>query len=186
MAVLNIWLMAALTMIFWMQSGFALLECGAVRLKNAQGILMKNMFDSCVGCLGFWLIGYGIAWGNPNRQDNYGFLGTYAGYYAGADFRYIETDEYKRFIFQYAFAATAATIVSGALAERCQITSYVFFSFFMTSFVYSVVVFWVWCGGWLKSYGFIDFAGSSVVHMTGGSCALWGAYILGERYGKEK
>ena len=118
-AVTNIWIMASLTMIFFMQSGFALLECGSVRQKNAQGILLKNIFDSCVGCFGWWLIGYGIAWGNPDRDKNWGFMGTQGAYYAGSKFMYIKNDEYIKWTFQYAFAATAATIVSGSLAERC-------------------------------------------------------------------
>ena len=144
-----------------------------------------------MGCMGFWLIGYGIGYGDPDHQVNGGlgsggFMGTDAGYYACADFRFYHYDNYMKWIFQYAFAATASTIVSGALAERCQITTYVFFSFFMTSFVYSVVVYWVWGGGWLKVNGYHDYAGSSVVHLVGGTCAFWGAMILGERYGKER
>jgi Amt family ammonium transporter len=108
-------------------------------------------------------------------------------------------DNYKWWIFQYSFAATSATIVSGSLAERCQLTTYICFSFFMTSFIYPVVVAWVWAvdelddgtktgwgTGWLKNLGYVDFAGSSVVHVVGGICALWGAKILGPRYGKEK
>jgi Amt family ammonium transporter len=112
-------------------------------------------------------------------------------YFAASGFWEMKTDNYKWWIFQYSFAATSATIVSGSLAERCQLTTYICFSFFMTSFIYPVVVAWVWAEkswghGWLKEIGYIDFAGSSVVHVVGGICALWGAKILGERYGKAK
>ena len=121
----DIWLMASTAMVFFMQSGFALIECGAIREKNAQGILLKNMFDSCVGCLGFWLIGYGIGYGNPDYPTppqelaHGGFLGTNSWFYAGSKFMYMPQDNYLKWIFQYAFAATSATIVSGSLAERC-------------------------------------------------------------------
>lgn len=177
-----------------MQAGFALVETGSVRHKNAQSILIKNVFDSAIGCIGFYLIGYAFAFGNVHS-----FMGFDSKYFAVSGFWEMEMDNYKWWIFQYSFAATAATIVSGALAERCQLTTYICFSFFMTSFIYPVVVAWVWAvnpnsegmdtgwgNGWLNHLGYIDFAGSSVVHVVGGTCALWGAKILGERYGKDK
>jgi Amt family ammonium transporter len=181
-----VWTLVCTAMIFFMQSGFALVEVGSVRAKNAQSILIKNCFDSAVGCIGFWLVGYAFAFGNVKY-----FIGFDPKYFAASGFASMPTDNYKWWIFQYSFAATSATIVSGSLAERCQLTTYLFFSFFMTSFIYPVVVSWIWAEntwgiGWLKWLGFIDFAGSGVVHMVGGVCGLWGAKILGERYGKAK
>lgn len=144
------------------------------------------MFDSAIGCIGFYLVGYAFAFGNVQY-----FMGFGGKYFAANGFWEMETDNYKWWIFQYSFAATSATIVSGSLAERCQLTTYICFSFFMTSFIYPVVVAWVWAEnswgtGWLKHIGYVDFAGSSVVHVVGGICALCGAKILGERYGKDK
>ena len=181
-----IWALVSTGFIFFMQAGFALVETGCVRHKNAQSILIKNVFDSAIGCIGFYLVGYAFAFGNVNY-----FIGYNPKYFAASGFWSIDTDNYKWWIFQYSFAATAATIVSGSLAERCQLTTYICFSFFMTSFIYPVVVAWVWAEndwgkGWLKNLGYIDFAGSSVVHVVGGICALWGAKILGPRYGREK
>jgi ammonium transporter, Amt family len=189
-----IWALVSTAFIFFMQAGFALVETGCVRQKNAQSILIKNVFDSAVGCVGFYLIGYAFAFGNVNY-----FIGYGPKYFAASGFSELAFDNYKWWIFQYSFAATSATIVSGSLAERCQLTTYICFSFFMTSFIYPVVVAWVWAvevqddgtqtgwgTGWLKNLGYVDFAGSSVVHVVGGICALWGAKILGPRYGKEK
>jgi len=185
-AVEIVWTLVATAMIFFMQSGFALVEVGSIRAKNAQSILVKNLCDSALGAIGFWLIGYAFAFGDVNY-----FIGYSPDYFASSNFKALPTDNYKWWIFQYSFAATSATIVSGALAERCQLATYLVFSFTMTSFIYPVVVSWIWAEqswgkGWLKQVGFIDFAGSGVVHMVGGVCALWGARILGERYGKQK
>lgn len=134
------WTLVATAMIFFMQSGFALVEVGTVRQKNAQSILIKNLCDSAIGCLGFWLIGYAFAFGNVK----YVIGGFSTEYWAASGFAELPVDNYKWWMFQYSFAATAATIVSGALAERCQLATYLFFSFTMTSFIYPVVVGWVW------------------------------------------
>ena len=146
--------------------------------------MIKNLFDSAIGCIGFYLVGYAFAFGDVQYV-----IGYDRNYFAASGFKYMKHDNYKWWIFQYSFAATSATIVSGSLAERCQLTTYICFSFFMTSFIYPVVVGWVWATppyghGWLNKMGYIDFAGSSVVHMVGGICSLWGAKILGPRYGK--
>lgn len=169
-----------------MQSGFALVEVGSVRQKNSQSILIKNLCDSAIGCIGYWLVGYAFAFG-----DVHAFMGFGRQYFVSNDFQDLKDDNYKWWIFQYSFAATSATIVSGALAERCQLATYLCFSFFMTSFIYPVVCAWIWAEqshgyGWLKQLGFLDFAGSGVVHLVGGVCAIWGARTLGERYGKDR
>lgn len=109
-----VWTLVATAMIFFMQSGFALVEVGSVRQKNAQSILIKNLCDSAIGCIGFWLIGYAFAFGDVQY-----FIGFGSDYFASSNFKELETDNYKWWIFQYSFAATSATIVSGALAERC-------------------------------------------------------------------
>lgn len=113
-------------MIFFMQTGFALLECGSVRQKNSQSILIKNLFDACVGAIGFWLVGYSFAFGNVNG----GFIGSDPNMYAAAGFDNEKRDNYLNWLFHFAYASTSATIISGALAERCQLNTYVIFSFF--------------------------------------------------------
>lgn len=185
-AVEIVWALVATAMIFFMQSGFALVEVGSVRQKNSQSILIKNLCDSAIGCIGYWLVGYAFAFGDVNY-----FMGFGREYFVSNNFQSLEYDNYKWWIFQYSFAATSATIVSGALAERCQLATYLCFSFFMTSFIYPIVCAWIWADGthgigWLNQLGFIDFAGSGVVHLVGGICAIWGARTLGERYGKDR
>jgi Amt family ammonium transporter len=171
-----------------MQLGFALLENGMVRSKNSKNILIKNLFDVCVGALAFWLLGFGLAFGQTEAG---GFIGTNGGMFAAADFDKLEKNHYLLWIFQFSFAATSATIVSGSLAERTQLPAYLAFSTIMTGFIYPVVVGWCWGGGWLgdvspEGKGFHDFAGTGIVHMVGGTAGFVGAYILGPRYGKEK
>lgn len=139
------------------------------------------MFDACAGCLGWWLVGYGLAY-----SDNTPFIGGDKRYFAASGFESLPEDNYLLFIFEFSFAATAASIVAGSLAERTQLITYIIFSFLMTSFIYPVVVHWVWGKGWLEANGFRDFAGVACVHLVGGTAGLWGAVILGERYGKAK
>lgn len=165
-----------------MQTGYALLECGSVRQKNSQSILIKNLFDACVGAIGFWLFGYAFAFGDVNG----GFIGSNPNLYAAAGFDNLREDHFLNWIFHFSFAATSSTIVQGALAERCQLNTYVIFSFIQTSFIYPIVVAWNWGRGWLYVLGFHDFAGATTVHVVGGTAALWGAIILGERYGKSR
>jgi len=172
------WLLLAGVLVFFMQSGFALLESGTVRHKNYQNILLKNCMDACIGGLVWWAWGYGFALGVDSEGS--GFIGSK--YFFG---RGLEEDgKFGEWFFQFAFACTAATIVSGSLAERVNINCYLLFSFFMTGFIYPVVVAWTWGGGWLTELGYVDFAGSGIVHLTGGISGLAGAIICGPRLGK--
>jgi len=179
------WLMLAAFLVFFMQAGFAMVEAGFVRAKNVGNILMKNMLDCSAGALAFWAVGWGIAYGLSGDASN-GFAGN--GHFFLVDF-----DDWASWIFQFAFAATAATIVSGAMAERTKFRAYLCYSVFITAFIYPVVVHWAWDGnGWLTAFtddpigtnGYLDFAGSGVVHMVGGFAALMGAIMVGPRLGK--
>lgn len=179
------WLMLAAFLVFFMQAGFAMVEAGFVRAKNVGNILMKNLLDGCVGCLAFFAVGWGLAYGLSGETSN-AFMGD--GHFFLNSF-----EDWPAWIFQFAFAATAATIVSGAMAERTSFKAYLFYSAFITAFIYPIVVHWAWDGnGWLSAFkddpigtnGYIDFAGSSVVHMVGGFAGLMGAIIVGPRLGK--
>ena len=161
-------------LVFFMQAGFAMLESGMVRSKNAINVIMKNYTDMCFGALAFWAIGYGIMFGTTT--DGWGLFGTDSFMLEGSSW------DYMILTYQMMFAATAATIVSGALAERIRFGAYVLVAILITSFVYPVFGCWVWNeGGWLNQMGFIDFAGSSAVHSVGGWCALAGLIVLGPR-----
>lgn len=166
-----IWLVLCAFLVFFMQAGFAMLEVGMVRAKSAQSILIKNVIDLCVATIMWWLIGYGIAFGS----DWGGFIGTT---------EFAQPNNTASWLFQFSFSATSATIVSGALAERTDLLAYISFTAFMTIFIYPLFVHWVWGNGWLQNIGFYDFAGSSVVHTTGGIAALIGAMFLGPRKGR--
>ena len=179
------WLLIAAFLVFIMQAGFAMLEAGFVRSKNTANILMKNILDVSAGAIAFWAIGWGIAYGFSGDATN-GFMGN--GHFFLASF-----DDWPSWIFQFAFAATAATIVSGAMAERTTFRGYLFYTVFITAFIYPVVVHWAWDGnGWLTAFrdnpigtnGYLDFAGSGVVHMVGGFAGLMGAIIVGPRLGR--
>jgi Amt family ammonium transporter len=183
----NIWVLIAAVLVIFMQAGFALVEAGLTRAKSVANIMMKNLMDFCVGVLAFAAFGFAIAFGTGND-----FFGT-AGWFLGDDIanNYL-AESYPNlvlptfFIFQVAFAATAATIVSGAMAERTKFKSYFVYSFLITALVYPVVVHWTWGGGWLAQLDtpYVDFAGSSIVHMVGGVAALMGVIFLGPRIGK--
>jgi len=177
----NVFVLLCAVLVIFMQAGFALVEAGLTRAKSVANIMMKNMMDFCAGALAFFAIGYAIAFGTGN--DFFGWDGFFLG--DGA-FQYGTLTVPVTFIFQVAFAATAATIVSGAMAERTKFKSYFIYSIFISAFIYPVVVHWNWGGGWLAqlSTPFHDFAGSSMVHMTGGIAALMGALALGPRLGK--
>jgi ammonium transporter, Amt family len=170
-----------------MQTGFAMLCAGSVRQKNVKNIMLKNLLDACGGALGFWLIGYGLAYGDVTEATTT-FVGT--SYFAFSGFDYANLHNW---FFQFAFAASAATIVAGTVAERCAMSAYLCYSFFLTSFVYPVIVHSIWnAKGFLSAFnanpvlgvGVIDFAGSGVVHLTGGTTALVAAIILGPRKGR--
>jgi len=173
-----LWVAICATLVFFMQAGFAMLESGMVRSKNAINVIMKNYTDMCFGALVFWAVGYGIMFGVTT--DGWGLFGTDQ-FMMGDG----EAWDYMVLMYQMMFAATAATIVSGALAERIRFGAYVLVAILITAFVYPVFGCWVWNdGGWLKQMGFIDFAGSSVVHSVGGWCALAGLVVLGPRLGR--
>uniref|UniRef100_A0A7S3QFI0 Ammonium transporter n=1 Tax=Chaetoceros debilis TaxID=122233 RepID=A0A7S3QFI0_9STRA len=168
--------------IFMMQCGFAMLCAGSVRQKNVKNIMLKNLLDACGGALGYYAVGFGVAYEGGT------FLGT-----SGGRFFLIDYDNYIDFFFQFTFAATAATIVAGTVAERCKMVAYLCYSLMLTGFVYPVVVHAIWnSAGFLSAFnespfrgvGMIDFAGSGVVHMTGGATALIAAIVLGPRIGR--
>lgn len=170
------WTLIAAALVFFMQAGFAMVETGFTRAKNAGNIIMKNLMDFSLGTPIFWLIGFGIMFGSMNP-----FFG---GFDFLADGVVGEGYNWTTLIFQTVFCATAATIVSGAMAERTKFSSYCIYSMVISAIVYPVSGHWVWGGGWLSELGFHDFAGSTAVHMVGGVAALLGAAILGPRIGK--
>jgi Amt family ammonium transporter len=179
----NIFILVAAILVIFMQAGFALVEAGLTRAKSVSNIMMKNMMDFAVGVLAFAAVGFAFAFGTGNQ-----FIGT-SGWFLGSDIaeNYLGESNLSIstfFIFQVAFAATAATIVSGAMAERTKFVSYMVYSFLISAIIYPIVVHWTWGGGWLYELGYHDFAGSGIVHMVGGVAALVGAAILGPRIGK--
>jgi ammonium transporter, Amt family len=176
----TVWMVAAAALVFFMQAGFALLESGMARSKNAVNVIMKNYADVCVGTLVFWMAGFGLMFGaNPS-----GWIGTDHFFMNEA-----EPMQFNLLLFQTMFAATAVTIASGAMAERTRFEGYLAGAIGITLVIYPVFGSWVWGGmfggsGWLASLGFIDFAGSTVVHSIGGWCALAGIVVLGPRLGR--
>lgn len=181
----NIWIFIAGILVFFMQAGFALVEAGLTRAKNVGNIMMKNLMDCSAGVLAFFIVGYGIAYGSDEMLGGWfgwGGFGVDGIDQAGGDGLFTATN----FFFQAAFAATAATIVSGAMAERTKFKSYFAYSLLITAVIYPIVLRWTWGGGWLaqREFPFSDFAGSTIVHGTGGWAALMGAIILGPRIGK--
>jgi Amt family ammonium transporter len=176
----TIWVLLAAALVFFMQAGFAMVETGFTRAKNAGNIIMKNLMDFALGSLIFWVIGFGLMqgtslFGGLVGKPDFFIRGEYGG---GA----IPTPVFV--IFQTVFAATAATIVSGAMAERTRFSAYCIYSIVITALIYPVSGHWIWGGGWLAELGFHDFAGSTAVHMVGGIAAFVGAAMLGPRIGK--
>ena len=174
----TMWVLIGAFMVFFMQPGFAMVETGFTRAKNAGNIVMKNFMDLCLGSIVFWIIGFGL------------MFGTDIGGLIGAPDFFVQNDygasypSWAFFIFQTVFCATAATIVSGAMAERTKFSVYCIYSILISAVIYPVSGHWIWGGGWLGAMGFHDFAGSTAVHMVGGVAALVGAKILGPRIGK--
>ena len=166
------WILLGAALVFFMQAGFAMVETGLTRAKNAGNIVMKNLMDFCIGTPIYWFIGFGIMFGGTGAL------------FGGIDLFCLKQDDYAMMIFQTVFCATSATIVSGAMAERTKFSSYCIYSALISLFVYPISGHWVWGGGWLQSMGFHDFAGSTAVHMVGGVAAFIGAAILGPRTGK--
>lgn len=180
-AIDTMWVLVATALVFFMQAGFAMVETGFTGAKNAGNIIMKNIMDFAVGSVIYFVFGFSIMFGESMG-------GLFGRIHIMSNSLYehlgLSIPLYAFMIFQTVFAATAATIVSGAMAERTKFASYLIFSFVITLFIYPVVGHWVWGGGWLSELGFHDFAGSTVVHSVGGWSALVGAYILGPRIGK--
>ncbi|MCR5700842.1 MAG: ammonium transporter [Lachnospiraceae bacterium] len=171
-----VWFLIGAALVFWMQAGFAMVESGFARAKNAGNILMKNLMDFCIGCCVFILIGFGFLLG----EDVMGFIGK-----PGFDiFTAYQSFDWSNFIFNLVFCATTATIVSGAMAERTKFLSYCVYSGVISALIYPIEAHWIWGGGWLAQLGFHDFAGSCAIHMVGGISALIGAKMVGPRIGK--
>ena len=172
----GVWFFIGAALVFWMQAGFAMVETGFTRAKNAGNILMKNLMDFCIGCCVFILIGFGLLLG----EDVVGLIGK-----PGFDiFTAYEGFDWSNFIFNLVFCATTATIVSGAMAERTKFLSYCVYSGVISALIYPIEAHWIWGGGWLAQMGFHDFAGSCAIHMVGGIAALVGAIMVGPRIGK--
>lgn len=180
-AVNTIWVLLGAALVFFMQAGFAMVETGFTRAKNAGNIIMKNLMDFAIGPPLFWLTGFGIMFGGAGAFIG-GFDPLVRGDYSGILPAGVPLPAYL--IFQTVFCATAATIVSGAMAERTKFISYCIYSAIISAVVYPVSGHWIWGGGWLAQMGFHDFAGSTAVHMCGGVAALIGAKVLGPRIGK--
>ena len=181
------WFLIGAALVFWMQAGFAMVETGFTRAKNAGNIIMKNLMDFCIGTVVFSLLGYTLMMGEdalfglvglPNLDLWTGFKDFIAspadGSFTGA----------STFVFNLVFCATTATIVSGAMAERTKFSAYCIYSAVISLLVYPIEAHWIWGGGWLAARGFHDFAGSCAIHMVGGTAALIGAFLLGPRIGK--
>jgi Amt family ammonium transporter len=174
----TLWVLLGAMLVFWMQPGFALVEAGMTRSKNTANILMKNFCDFMCGSVLFWIIGFSLMFGS-----DHGFLG-WDGFFFRSNGGNDTLPTAAFFIFQTMFCATAATIVSGAMAERTKFSNYLIYSILISAFIYPVSGHWGWGGGWLSELGFHDFAGSTLVHACGGMLAFAGAIILGPRIGK--
>jgi len=192
----TLWVVIAALLVFFMNAGFALLESGFCRRKNAVNILSKNLIVFAIATIAYWAIGFGFMFGNDDGNSFIGLKGfflngidnspaigeAYKGDFAALNWTSIPLE--AKFLFQLVFAGTAATIVSGAVAERIKFIAFLLFSFVLVAFAYAVTGHWTWGGGWLSKIGFVDFAGSTIVHTVGGWGALVGSAILGPRLGK--
>lgn len=191
----TVWVMVTGFLVFFMNLGFACVESGMCRHKNAVNILSKNFIVFAVTTIGFWVLGWGLMFGNgtpyvgsegllmlQGADNSPATADAYSGDYSAISWTGIPLG--AKFFFQLVFAGTAATIVSGAVAERIKYLSFIAFSFIMAIAIYPICGHWIWGGGWLSTRGFVDFAGSTVVHSVGGWAALTGVYILGPRLGK--
>ena len=181
------WFLIGAALVFWMQAGFAMVEAGFTRAKNAGNIIMKNLMDFCIGTVVFALLGYTIMMGEdalfgliglPN-MDLFAHFKEFIASPGNGDFTAA-----SNFVFNLVFCATTATIVSGAMAERTKFSAYCIYSGVISLFIYPIEAHWIWGGGWLSQLGFHDYAGSCAIHMVGGIAALVGAIVLGPRLGK--
>ncbi|MCF8361468.1 MAG: ammonium transporter [Prolixibacteraceae bacterium] len=175
----NMWLLVAAFLVMFMQPGFAMVEAGFTRSKNTANILMKNLMDFSIGSLLYWIIGFTLMYGDSIG----GFIGTPDLFFMSEGYGSNYSD-YADLFFQTVFAATAATIVSGAMAERTEFKAYLIFTIVITVLIYPISGHWTWGGGWLSELGFHDFAGSSIVHSVGAWIGLAGAAVIGPRIGK--
>jgi Amt family ammonium transporter len=176
----NMWILVTAALVMFMQPGFALVEAGFTRSKNTANILMKNLLDFAIGSLIFWALGYTLMYG----KDMGGFLGMISLFFSSNEINGVP--DQTSLMFQTVFAATAATIVSGAVAERTKFSAYLIFTIVISGVIYPISGHWVWGGGWLSSLAtpFHDFAGSTVVHSVGAWMGLTGAVVIGPRIGK--
>lgn len=183
LAIDTVWVLLGTCLVFFMQAGFCMVETGFTRAKNAGNIIMKNLMDFAVGTVIYWILGFSLMFG-----DSIGGVIGIPHLFCSGDYtslkEWMSLDLNTFIIWQTVFCATAATIVSGAMAERTKFSSYLIYSFCISAFIYPVAGHWIWGGGWLSGLGFHDYAGSTVVHSIGGWCALVGAKILGPRIGK--
>lgn len=179
----HVWILLAGFLVFFMQAGFAMLEGGMIRETGVVNSLAENFMDACVTGIVFFIVGFGIAFGGAEGSGFFPQVELFLGGATGAG----EGDGalFVNFFFQFAFAGAAATIATGGMAERTNFVGKLIYSAILGAIIYPVVVFWTWGGGWLAQQGFVDFAGSTIVHMTGGVVALMGAYMLGPRAGRE-
>lgn len=172
---MSVWFLIGAALVFFMQCGFAMVESGFTRAKNAGNIIMKNLMDFCLGTVAFYILGYNLLCGEGS---------AFAGWGLNPFTAFAETD-WSGFVFNLVFCATAATIVSGAMAERTRFITYCIYSFAISLFIYPIEAHWIWGGkAWLTDMGFVDFAGSCAIHMVGGIAAFIGASFLGPRIGK--
>ncbi len=176
----TVWVLLAAFLVFLMQVGFAMVEIGFTRAKNSLNILMKNVVDCCTGAIVYFVVGFAIMFGDSIG----GFIGSSGFFLSGAENFDFGVPTLAFWVFQAVFAATAATIVSGAVAERMKFSAYILSTILMTALIYPIVGHWVWGGGFLEELGFMDFAGSTVVHSVGAFAAMVGAYMVGPRTGK--
>ncbi len=174
----TMWVLISAFLVFFMQAGFGMVEAGFIRAKNTCNILTKNFLDFCMASLGFFIFGYAIMFGPGN-----GLFGLKGFFLMGAESP-VSIPLFAFWLFQAAFCGAAATIVAGGMAERMKFQAYLIYSFVISAFIYPIVGHWIWGGGWLSQIGFADFAGSTVVHLTGGIAALVGTIMLGARLGK--
>jgi Amt family ammonium transporter len=177
--IFSVWFLIGAALVFFMQAGFAMVETGFTRAKNAGNIIMKNLMDFCIGTVVFTLLGFGLLLGEDA-------LGGFIGIPTLGIFQDYANFDWSTFVFNLVFCATTATIVSGAMAERTRFISYCVYSGVISAVIYPIEAHWIWGDGWLAQLGFHDFAGSCAIHMVGGISALIGAAILGPRIGKFK
>jgi len=179
-AINTIWVIFASVLVFFMQAGFGMVEAGFIRAKNTCNILTKNFLDFSMASIGFFVFGFAIMFG----ADKLGLIGSSGFLLRGLPSMMSGVPTFVFWLFQAMFCGAAATIVAGAMAERMNFKAYLVYSFLLSAFIYPIVGHWIWGGGWLANMGMLDFAGSTVVHATGGWAAFIGAYLLGPRIGK--